>query len=379
MNSVKSAASAAQAPTRPSRARTRVWVPGLLFVDPVGELSTGAHVGFNGRGKSFALGPCGHAASLLEWRHRAWIVRRDDLDDEMVEQHAIILPETLLDPDEQPHARRWLESQPLVCVSGAKVTRLLDAGLRLYTVSYGADEDGVLEVRAEGGERASWSFIAPFDGLLPDALRPDGDAVSQLWQSERREVRSFVDRLLSEVSRGILREEAVVNALQSRTLVEPGYGYRGATHGAAAAVDEVSQRVRALDALFGQVFNRARKHRGEARELANALRKAPPDQKTLDEIPVYGNARRVMLDELVIPLEEDVYERAGEIRTELVLPEEARWEVDRVASWSPRLSDELEEALEQVVGEAGAPPVWLPLLLTGVLVTIIAIGYVMTG
>lgn len=370
MNGVKSAASAK---------RPRIWVPGVLFVSDEGELLVGDHVGFNGRSKAFAASKCGHASSVREWRHRAWIVSRDDLDDEIVEEHAIILPETLLDPDDQPDARKWLASQPLVCVSGAKVTRLLGAGLRVYTVEHGAETDDLFAVRAEGGERAGWSLSVLFDELCPDTIRPEGDAVSRLWQSERLELRTFIDRVLDEVSRGVLREMSVVNALAARTLIEPGYGYRGATFGTAAPVEQVAHAMRALDSLFGQVFRRAKTQRDEAREIARAVNTVPAEAKSLDEIPVYGSARRVTLDELVIPLHEGTYVRAGDAQPELVLPEQARWFVDRVAGWAPRLTPELEEELSEELGSASAPPAWVTLLLSGVLLAIIIIGYLMTA
>lgn len=366
-----------QVTTAAQAKRPRIWVPGVLHVSDEGELVVGAHAGFSGRGEDFAKSKCGHAMSLRQWRHRAWLVERSELDDEVLEQHAIILPETLLDPDEQPHARRWLALQPLVCVSGAKVTRLLDAGLRVYTVEHGADGDDIFAVSADGGERASWSLRAPFDELLPAGLRPEGDEAARLYQSERLEVRTFIDRLLNEVSRGALREEAVVHALAARELVEPGYGYRGATHGVAAPVEKVASGLRGLDALFAQVFERARKFRGEAKEIARAVPRVPAEAKSLDEIPLYQSARKVVLEEIAIGTGDGVYVRAGEEQTELVLPEQARWFVDRVAMWRPRLRAQ-DDVGAVDVPDPEPPKPWVVLGLTAVLVAIIAVGYVMT-
>ena len=355
--------------------RPRLWVPGVLFVAADGELVTGAHVGFNGRGPHFAKAKCGHEMSLTQWRHRAWLVERGDLDDEIVAQHAIILPESLLDPDQQPHARRWLQSQPLVCVSGAKVTRLLDAGLRVYTVEHGAD-DGILGLRAEGAEREGWALKVALADLVPPELAASGDPVSDWYQSEKLEVRTFVDRVLNEVSRGALREASVVNALAMRELVEPGYGYRGATFGDAAPVERVSHELRTLDELFGQIYARAREHRGAAKEIAHDMERVPEQAKSLDEIPVFQSARKVMLEQLVLPLPEGAYTRLGEAVSELVLPEQSRWFVERVAMWSPKLTD--QQKVPEAPLDATAPPPWTVLVLTAVLVAIIAIGYVMT-
>ncbi len=367
MNVVKSAAQAK---------RPRIWVPGVLHVSEEGELVAGAHVGFNGRGAGFAKSKCGHVMGLRQWRHCAWMVERSDLDDELIEQHAIILPESLLDPDRQPHARKWLASQPLVCVSGTKVTRLLDAGLRLYTVAHGAEEDDQLAVSARGGGRAGWSLRVKLSRLMPEELEPKGDAVSRLHQSERLEARTFVDRVLNEVSRGALRELSVVNALASRELIEPGYGYRGATHGEAAVVEAVSRELRGLDVLFGQVFERGDEQNGEAKELARDVSRAQLSAKTLNELPIYGSARRVTLEEMALPVGEGEYVRAGENQEQLLLPLEMRWFVDHVARWRPRLSDALDAADEPSDGDAVTP--WPALALAGVLVAIIAVGYVMT-
>jgi hypothetical protein len=367
MNTVKSAGQAK---------RPRIWVPGVLFVNSDGELVAGAHAGFNGRGEGFSTSKCGHVMSLRQWRHRAWMVERSDLDEEAIEQHAIILPESLLDPDRQPHARKWLASQPLVCVSGAKVTRILDGGIRIYTVEHGAEDDDLLALHAEGGGRASWSLRVPFEELIPEELRVEGDVVARLYKSEKLEVRTFVDRVLNEVSRGVLRESSVINALAARELIEPGYGYRGATHGDAAPVEKVSHGLRALDDLFGQIYERARTQRGEAKELARDASRAPASAKSLTELPVYGAARKVTLEEIVIPLPEGAYSRGGEVVEQLVLPLEARWFVDRVNMWSPRLGEDVERDREVVEPEAPKP--WVVIGLTAVLVAIIAIGYVMS-
>ncbi len=362
-----------------SAKRPRLWVPGVLVVSEEGELLVGRHVGFAGRGKAFAASKCGHKGSVREWRHRAWLVARSELDEQVVDEHAIILPETLLDPDEQRHARRWLASQPLVCVSGAKVERLLDAGLRVYTVEHGVDDDERFAASAEGGERASWSLSIPFSELLPAALRPEGDELARLWQSERLETRTFVDRVLDELSRGVLREESVVNALAARTMIEPGYGYRGALFGNAAPIEQISHAMRGVEALFAQIDARAQRYRGEAAEIARAVRRAPADQKTLEELPIYQSARRVILDELVIPMPEGAYRRAGDDQPTLVLPEQARWFVDRVTPWSPKLDADLEQELALEVQETAGPPPWVPLALTGMLIAIIIAGYVVTA
>jgi hypothetical protein len=357
--------------------RQRVWVPGVLFVTDDGELVAGSHAGFSDRGKAFAKGKRAHPDRLTELRHRMWLVERAALTPELIAEHALILPETLLDPDQQPNARRWLASQPLLCVSGGKLSRLVDDGLRVYTVAYGVADDR-LEVAAEGGERAAWSFSARLEELWPKELRPAGDVVERMHQSGLLEVRSFVDRVLAQLSRGALREASVIHAFTANAIVEPGYGYRGATDGVAATVEEVARELQGLEALFAQVYIRSKPARGAAKEIARAVERAPADARKLTELPIYDSARRELLGELVIPLGGDAeLTRAGTTERELVLPEETRWFVDRVDPWEPVLPPEIAAVLEQVRPAAKTPSPWVAVVLMGVLAVIVAMGYVL--
>jgi hypothetical protein len=331
--------------------RPRLWVPGTLVVTAEGELVAGAHAGFNGYGKDFAASMCGHAGSMRDWRHCAWMVKRSDLDDDALQQHAIILPETLLDPAQQPFALRWLASQPLVCVSGLQVAGLLDGGLRVYTVAYGAEEDDAFAVSAEGGSGAQWSLRLPFRDLLPTDLRPEGDTLARLQRLERLDARTFVDRILSEISGGALRNLSVVNALAARKLIEPGYGYRGATHGEAASLEDVADGVAALNHLFAQVYRRAHQQRRDAEQIARTISQVAATATTLGEIPLYASARKVTLEAMRIPMTPGAYVHTGVANNTLTLPAQARWFVDRVAMWRPSSGRGRALAVERVPGE----------------------------
>src|SRR5262245_33606745 len=203
-------------------ARRRIWVPGVLYVSDERELCAGRHVGHNCWGKAFSYSPVGHFRSLSDWRHRAWMIERRDLTPALVDEHALLLPERLLDADKQPHARRWLIEQPLLCVSGLKVDRLVDAGLRVYIVEHGVEADDFLRAEGRGGERASWMVSGPRSAFVTEEERDAGEG---LPASESRLSRGAIDRVLRFVSRGVLTELGVVNALAARTLIDPGYGY----------------------------------------------------------------------------------------------------------------------------------------------------------
>ncbi|HHH31838.1 MAG TPA: hypothetical protein ENK57_26305 [Polyangiaceae bacterium] len=360
--------------------RPRFWVPGVLWVNEERELTIGKHVGYNGHGKAFSASAIGCFMSLRDLRHRLWLVERKDLDPQLVDEHAIILPETLLDPDRQPHARRWLSEQPLICVSGTKLERLLDAGLRVYTVEHGVEAEDELVVSAMGGERAEWLFRGRCPDLVPIELR---DQVHKLaTRTTRREVRELVDRTLNIISRGTLREASVVNAYAARALVEPGYGYYGATDGTAAPVERVQRDVRGLESLFAQVYERAGPMREEAEEIAKAVAGVGVDDERID-LPVYGGAHRLFVEEYVIPLATDDDEDgprwifAGEPRESLLYPSEVRWVVDRVKMWSPKLPADLERELTKELVTRKAPPAWVALSLVGVLLAILVLGLVL--
>ena len=359
-------------------ARPRIWVSGVLYVSDERELCAGRHVGYNGWGKAFSYAPVGHFGSLSDWRHRAWMIERRDLTPALVDEHALLLPERLLDADKQPHARRWLIEQPLLCVSGLKVDRLVDAGLRVYIVEHGVEADDFLRFEARGGERASWMVSGPRSAFVPEEEREAGEG---LPASESRLVRGALDRVLRFVSRGVLTELGVVNALAARVLIDPGYGYRGATDGEPATIESVQRELRALEVLFGQIYKRARGQRDDAKRIVDAVQ-ASDDNDAEIAVPVYGRAWRECLAETTVELSTDSDDElvprwmlGDEPQAQLQLPAEPRFIVEEVALWNPKLPSELETELEAEARRTSQrPPAWLALALVGVLVVIIVLA-----
>ena len=356
-------------------ARPRIWVPGALYVSDERELCAGRHVGYNGWGKAFSFAPVGHFGSLSDWRHRAWMIERRDLTPALVDEHALLLPERLLDAEKQPHARRWLIEQPLLCVSGLKVDRLVDAGLRVYIVEHGVETDDFLRVEGRGGERASWMVSGRRSAFVPEE---EGEG---LPTSESPHVRGAIDRLLRYVSRGVVTELGVVNALAARTLIDPGYGYRGATDGEPATIESVQRELRALEVLFAQIYKRARGQRDDARGIVDAMQAADENDAEI-AVPAYGCARRERLVEATFELSPDSDEEQAprwvlgdtpQLRLEL--PAESRFIVEDVSLWNPKLPAELETELEAEARRTSQrPPAWLALALVGVLVVIIVLA-----
>jgi hypothetical protein len=340
--------------------RPRIWVPGVLYVSDELEICVGSEVGFNGWGKAFSVSACGHFASAADLHHSAWIVERSALDDALIDEHAIIVPERLLDPQGQPHARRWLAEQPLLCVSGAKLGRLVDAGLRVYVVAIGVHGEGSVRLEAHGGKRASWQLSGQQQQFWPPEPRDRGEVVDGLPVSEEPAVRLALDRVMRAVSRGVLTELAVINALAARRLAEPGYGYQGASDGVAAPIEQVQRRLRGLEELFRQIDQRAEAMRDDALAIVEALEQVGDDDEHV-AIPAYDRARRIRLPELTIKLtdvddEGPSWLLGEEPQKTLVLPDHSRWVVDRVDLFTPTLPEDLHRELEEEQRRSGARP-----------------------
>jgi hypothetical protein len=362
--------------TKKRGGRPRLWVPGLVYVDDEGAIQRGRHAGYNGWGEDFRASPCGHFGTVAEWRHRAWLVERSQLTPALIDEHAIVLPELLLDAEAQPNARRWLAEQPLLCVSGLKQDRLGAAGIRVYTVEHGVDDDELFRVTASGGASKPWELRGRVSDFWPGGASNDEEPASLegLSRGERYDARVTIDRVLSFVSRGVLREIAVVNALASYTLLEPGYGYRGATDGTPATLEHVQRELEPLEALFAAIYERAQGERRDADALISALERADERDSEVT-VPVYGTARRERLGELSIALGSDgdgPRWRTGERQQEvLTLPEASRWVVSDVDAWSPTLDAELRERLERRQAQPNPTlPSWATSVLVGVLVVI---------
>lgn len=353
--------------------RPRLWVPGVAWVRSDGELQAGEDVGYAARGAGWRALPCGHEVRVVDWRHCAWFVARARLTTELIREHALIEPHTLLDPEAQPHARRWLEEQPLLAVSGAKAQRLMKAGLRVTRVEHGVETDDHFVVEAAGGDRPPWKIEGRIGDLMPDEVK----AVHALGDAEPPERVRFVDRLLQRLTRGALREASVVNALAARRVVEPGYGYRGATDGLAASIEQVQRDFAPLEALFAQIYPRAEPHRADARRIEIELRRAPASSEEL-EVPVYDRCHRRALAEMRLtfdpsaPASSPRYLIDGAAQRELLVEAFPRWFVDRVRPWEPEAPR--VEVRPSRQGAIAARP-WMVLLLVGLLLAVLAAGW----
>lgn len=347
---------------------SRLWVPGVVFVTDEGEVRRGSGAGRLVDAAGYPTRAAGAVAKLADLRHTLWLVERARLDDELVERYAIVLPERLLDPDEQPHARRWFSELPLLCVSGVKWERIVgEDRVRLHRVSV-SDEGGrvVLAIESAGGRVPRTRVAVAVDALVEVAQgAPEGRSVSRLVAEE-----TVVDRFLRTVSGGALDEGAVVAAHQAATLLEPGYGYRGATDGSPATIEQVQYGARALEAAFSQIFPRADEQRVLAESLLMVLDTPRAEGESMPSAPDGAALERETLRALELSAEELEGEAMvdGERASPLVLGADPRWFVPKPEPWRPEIPPSLARELSRVLEERAPPPQWLVLLAVALLI-----------
>ncbi|MBM4359145.1 MAG: hypothetical protein FJ096_13650 [Deltaproteobacteria bacterium] len=356
----------------------RVWLPGKLFVDDDGELVTGRGAGLLVEADGFPRQALGSVGKLVDLRHTMWLVERAKLDDTLVREFALVLPERLLDRDVQPFAHRWLAELPLVCFSGVKWDRIVrDERLGAYRVAIVERDARVFfELEVAGGKRRSLSLsveVAALEAAARASEAPD-------MRSTIRET-SIVDRLLREFTRGVLDEASVLAAFQAASLLEPGYGYRGALDGSPATIEQVQYGARALEAAFAAIEPRALTQRELAEAIleslvAPVLEGAPPPR-----VPTFGEAMRIVVPELRVSLASvgGSLREGSEAPDELVLPEVERWFVAEVEPWRPEIPPALAAQLQRVLKEREAPPEWLVLVAVGLLVLLALVSLLLRG
>jgi hypothetical protein len=319
-------------------ARTpRLWVPGLAYFTDAGDVHLGRNAGYNGQGPAFRGLRFGRRGRLASWTHVAWLVQRSALHPGRIDAHGLTFPESLIDSDAQPHAHRWLREQPLVCVSGGAWRQLADGGVRVYRVAFDAAGRRELDIEGINAPGGPSSLTVGLDALE--------SAMTAAWNGHTLlDVQgdpSPIDRALRLVSDGALDEASVLNAFDARCLIEPGYGYRGAEHGQLADIDRVARECRPVDAVFGQIFERAGGMRALAERLLTALSHAAADASEVG-VPVYGVARRLIVPALHVRGASRLVLH-GEARDELELSSERRWSVDGVDAWNPMVpADKVE-------------------------------------
>jgi hypothetical protein len=259
-------------PTKDTREETAVAVPGVLGVGPA---RSGRRIVHLGPAAGWMI-----PAGIFRWERELSFVRRTD----MTAQLAKALHATL--PHEQIAAKRFgrasdaVVASPLLAMSSNLVEAARKEGVRVHTV---------------GVDRVSADFYYFAEGGAGESLRAQGNLVEMLGDRADAAVTnadiealqaSLINRLLSELSRGLVSELEVELADALPRLSRDGTGLAGTD------LEAFEAQAKAL-ALGSARFEAA------GRRLAEALTSAARQGQTSARVPLYGEAQR----ETMAPLE----------------------------------------------------------------------------
>jgi hypothetical protein len=306
-------------PTKDTREETAVAVPGVLGVGPA---RSGRRIVHLGPAAGWMI-----PAGIFRWERELSLVRRAD----MTAQLAKALHATL--PHEQIAAKRFgkalgaVQASPLLAMSSNLVEAARKEGVRVHTV---------------GVDRVSADFYYFAEGGAGESLRAQGNLVEMLGDRADAAVTnadiealqaSLINRLLSELSKGLVSELEVELADALPRLSRDGTGLAGTD------LEAFEAQAKAL-ALGSARFEAA------GRRLAEALTSAARQGQTSARVPLYGEAQR----EAMAPLEVLV------IGNSLLLPECFVWTVRGVPR-EERIDTQPKPAPRPIAAPASAPKI----------------------
>jgi hypothetical protein len=302
--------------------RPRLWVPGVLYVDPSTTLHVGQHAGI-----------VPSEEHVDQWQCEVHLVVKSSLDEAMRKAAGLQLPEEVIDASAAPVAHRLARRAELVAVRPPTFSTLVAAGARGWVVSHDRNE-GTLGIRGEGGDRPAKHFRQRLATLTtPEIDRAtqakDADATESLHEAM---LDGLIDRLLRHVSDAQIDEASVVLALELALAIEPTFFTPSSRSSRARIRTTPTTAVPDLEALAAGIVERGREQEATAAKIADALTSAASDVE-LVSIPVYETARRLRIPALTLisPAGEQV----------ATLPAESRWIVDEVDHFRPEIPDVL--------------------------------------
>jgi hypothetical protein len=297
-------------------ARPRIWVPGVLYVDPATTLHIGPHAGI-----------VPSEEHVDQWQCEVHLVVKASLDEAMRKAAGMQLPEEVIDAVAAPVSHRLALRAELVAVRPPTFATLIAAGAQGYVVRHDRT-DGTFGVRREGPGRSPAELSHRLSALTTReieraTLAKDPDAAESLHEAM---LDGLIDRLLRHVSDGTVDESSVVLALELALAIEPTFFTPPSRSSRARLRTTPTTAVPALEALASQIVERGREHEATAAKIADALTSAAPDVD-LVSIPVYETARRLRIPALTLVT------RAGE--PFVSLPAYTRWVVEEVEHYEP--------------------------------------------
>ncbi len=291
-------------------------VPGLLYVGTSTErepavLHLGATAGW------VAL------KGLHTWSREISVVLKADVSESVCRKLGVTLPEAHPEAANLAHARNAARASRLVAVEASLVDKLTAEGVRVHTI--GSDRiTGGFYYFAKGGPRAA----VRVQGNLVEMIAP---ALAQSADNAALEacLDGVIDRVLAELSEGVLSEAQIELAGSLPSLGEPA--------------SEAAAKLQTLEGYLVLTGNRASKYEERAREVVEALGKATRQGAESVHVALFGDARRVVQPELEIEYAEG---ESGAPR-KAMLPERSRWVVTGLLTETmppPSVVSEAEEA-----------------------------------
>ena len=331
-----------------ARTRPRLWVPGVLYVDPATTLHIGDHAGI-----------VPSEEHVDSWQCEVHLLVKASLDEAVRKAVSLQLPEEVIDAAASPVAHRLATRAELVAVRPSTFTTAIAAGARGFVVAHDRT-DGTLTLRREEPGRAPTVLRHRLAALTtPEIERAgagnDPDVVEALHEAM---LDGLIDRLLRHFSDGAIDEASVVLALELALAIEPTFFAPPSRSSLSRIRTTPKTAVPDLEALAAKIEERGRAHEATAAQIADALTTAAPDVD-LVAIPIYETARRQRV--LALTLQTDKGEPVA------TLPAYTRWVVDEVEDYRPEIPDVLSVRASVVEARRESRTAWLVILMMVVL------------
>src|SRR5215472_2850747 len=259
----------------PSSTDSTVGLPGVLCVSPVSSELSVVHLG-----PAAGWMPPG---GLARWEKELSFVARGDMTEELAKSLRATLPWEQIPPKRLPLAYRAVEGSPFLPIASKLVSDVSAQGVRVHTV--GVDRlSADFYYFAEGGSGEGVHVQANLVALLEPTLEP-----TSTNEQIRALQRALVDRLLAQLSGGVVSELAVELADSLPRLSRDGNGLDG------TELDAFEEQARAL-------ASRSERWETSVRAMAHALARAGRRGEKTVRVPLFGEAREEVLRSIKVEL-----------------------------------------------------------------------------
>jgi hypothetical protein len=241
------------------------------------------------------------AKGIRTWSREIAIVVKAELSDAVCRELGVVLPERRPEAATLANARRAAQASPLVAAESSIAEALMARGVRVHTI--GSDRiTGGFYYFAEGGTREAVRVQGNIVEMVAPALNPSADnTVVEACLD------GVIDRVLAELTDGVLSEAQIELAAALPALGE--------------SAADAAAKLQTLEGFLTLAAKRASRYEDGARAVVEALGRAARQGDVAAQVPLFGEAHRVVQPELEIEYAEG---KSG-IRRALKLPERSRW------------------------------------------------------